>query len=83
MALTSIVDMNPLVELALIRHGVEVAALDVSEAGLVRWAGVCVADLKAPALPDAVLPPIPRPEAGDTAVGRVRKDVAVLNSEHT
>ena len=55
MALTSVVDMNPLVELALIRHGVEVAALDVSEAGLVGGAGVRVADLITSALPQAVL----------------------------
>lgn len=57
---TSVDDGFPLVELALVWHGVEVTTLDVSEAGQVMrtWCGVT--DLVAPSLSQTILPSVLR-----------------------
>ena len=69
-ALTSVIDMHPLVELSLVRHGVEMAALHVPEGGQVAGAGLFVADAISAALTQAVLPTVLRPaQTGETAIG--------------
>lgn len=63
--LTFVVDCYPLVELALVGHGVEVATLDVSEGGLVlrTWRGV--ADSVPLSLSQTVFPPVFRTTVTD------------------
>lgn len=58
--LTSVDDRFPLVELALVWHGVEVTTLYVSEGGQVirTWCGVT--DLVPPSLTKAILPSVLR-----------------------
>lgn len=56
--LTSVIDLDPLVEFALIRDAVELAALDRSKAKLASRACRVVTDLVSAALPEAVSPSI-------------------------
>lgn len=58
--MTSVDDGFPLVEPALVRHGVEVAALGVSEGRQAGRTGCRAADPVPPPLPQAVLPPVLR-----------------------
>lgn len=60
--LTSVIDVDPLVEFAFIRDGVKLAALDGSEAGLASSAWFAVTDPVSAALPEAVSPSILRAE---------------------
>lgn len=60
--LTSVIDVNPLVEFALIRDSVKLAALDGSEAGLALSAWLVVTGPVSAALPKAVSPSIFRAE---------------------
>lgn len=55
--MTSVDDGFPLEEAALVRDGIEVAALGVSEGRQARRAGRRVADPVPPPLPQTVLPP--------------------------
>lgn len=56
--LTSVIDVHPLEEFALIRDAVKLAALDRSETGLALSAWLLVTDLVSAALPEAVSPSI-------------------------
>lgn len=58
--LTSVEDCFPLVEAALVRHGVEVSTLDVSEGGQVSSARCGVADLVPPSRSQTILPSVLR-----------------------
>lgn len=67
---TSVDDGFPLVDPALVRHGVEVAALGVSEGRQAGGARCWAADPVAPPLAQAVLPPVLRTaEAGEDLAG--------------
>lgn len=52
--LTSVIHMRPFIKLPLIRDCVKAGALDVSEAGLVHWAGVMVTGSISAALSETV-----------------------------
>lgn len=56
--MTSVDDGFPLVESALVRYSVEVAALGVSEGRRAGGTGCRVADPVPPPLPQTVLPPV-------------------------
>lgn len=58
--LTSVDDRFPLVEPALVWHGVEVTTLDVSEGGQVTSTRAGVADLVPPSLSQTILPSVHR-----------------------
>lgn len=68
--LTSGIDVDPFVELALVRHSVEPAALNVSEAGLVQRAWLLFTDSVPQTLPQAVSPSILWPK------GKMRSSVS-------
>lgn len=70
--LTSVINVHPLIDLALVRDAVELAALEGSEAGLAKSAWLAVTDLVSAALSDAVPPSIPRAE------GHRRKVISLL-----
>lgn len=59
--LTSVDDCLPLVELPLVRHGIEVTALHVPEAGQVLKAWADVTDLVPPSFSQTILSSVLRP----------------------
>lgn len=69
--LTLVSDVYPLVEFALVRDAVELAALDGSEARLALRTCPVVTDLVSVALPKAVSPTVPRAE------GHKRKQISL------
>lgn len=60
--LTSVNDVHPLVEFALVRDTVKLAALDGSEAGLAMSARLAVTEHVSSTLPEAVSPSVLRAE---------------------
>lgn len=56
----SVDDSDPLVELALVGHGVEVTTLGVSEGGQLVGTWHCVTDLVPPSLSQTILPSVLR-----------------------